>query len=31
LMLRIYYQSQNKKTYTVKEVFIGKAHSEVSA
>ncbi|MEM9051215.1 MAG: glycosyltransferase family 2 protein [Bacteroidota bacterium] len=31
LMLRIYYQSQNKKTYNVKEVFIGKARSEVSA
>jgi glycosyltransferase involved in cell wall biosynthesis len=31
LMLRIYYQSQNKKTYTVKEVFIGKAESTVSA
>jgi hypothetical protein len=31
LMLRIYYQSQNKKTYTVKEVFIGKAQREVSA
>jgi len=31
LMLRIYYQSQSKKTYSVKEVFIGKAQSKVSA
>ncbi len=31
LMLRIYYQSQGKKTYSVKEVFIGKAQHEVSA
>lgn len=29
LMLRIYYQSQSKKTYNVKEVFIGKARMEV--
>jgi glycosyltransferase involved in cell wall biosynthesis len=31
IMLRIYFQSQNKKTYTVKEVFVGKAKTEVGA
>ncbi len=31
LMLRIYYQSQDKKTYAVKEVFIGKSKVEVGA
>ncbi len=29
LMMRIYYQSQDKKTYAVKEVFIGKAKDKV--
>lgn len=28
LMMRIYYESQNKKTYSVKEVFLGKQQAE---
>jgi glycosyltransferase involved in cell wall biosynthesis len=31
LMMRIYYKSQNKKTYAVKEVFIGKNTEKVGA
>jgi hypothetical protein len=31
LMMRIYYQSQNKKTYAVKEVFVGKNTEKVGA
>ena len=31
IMLRIYYQSQNKKTYTVKEIFVGKSKDKVGA
>ncbi len=31
IMLRIYYQSQNKKTYTVKEIFVGKDKDKVGA
>jgi hypothetical protein len=30
LMLRIYYQSQNKKTYAVKEIFVGKSAEKIS-
>lgn len=31
LMMRVYYESQNKKTYLVKDVFVGKANSAQKA